>query len=193
MKPKLLVTRKVFPEVIEALSAVFDVDHNLADDAWTPEELRRRAGVCRALYVVASDRVDAALLDACPALVMIATGSVGYNHIDLDACSARGVLVTNTPDVLTEATADMGWALLMAAARRICVSERWLRAGHTKATGRPCTGCALAAHGLRTSCAPGCAQFARIVGAKDCLEGCAPCLLSLRHAVPNAAGGWGRA
>ena len=129
MKPKLLVTRKVFPEVIEALSAVFDVDHNLADDAWTPEELRRRAGVCRALYVVASDRVDAALLDACPALVMIATGSVGYNHIDLAACTARGVLVTNTPDVLTEATADMGFALLMAAARRVSESERWLRAG----------------------------------------------------------------
>ncbi|MEI6547562.1 MAG: D-glycerate dehydrogenase [Burkholderiales bacterium] len=129
MKPKLLVTRKVFPEVIEALSGVFEIDHNLADDPWTPQELRRRASVCRALYVVASDRVDVALLNACPALVMIATGSVGYNHIDLDACTARGVLVTNTPDVLTEATADMAWTLLMAAARRVSESERWLRAG----------------------------------------------------------------
>ena len=129
MKPKLLITRKVFPEVIEALSGVFEIDHNSNDDAWTPEELRRRASVCRALYVVASDRVDAALLEACPELVMIATGSVGYNHIDLDACTARGVLVTNTPDVLTEATADMAWTLLMAAARRVSESERWLRAG----------------------------------------------------------------
>lgn len=129
MKPTLLITRKVFPEVIEALSGVFEIDHNSNDDAWTPDELRQRASACRALYVVASDRVDAALLVACPELVMIATGSVGYNHIDLDACTARGVLVTNTPDVLTEATADMAWTLLMAAARRVSESERWLRAG----------------------------------------------------------------
>lgn len=129
MKPKLLITRKVFPEVIEALARVFEIDHNLNDDIWSPDELRRRASACRALYVVASDRVDAALLAACPELVMIATGSVGYNHIDLDACTARGVLVTNTPDVLTEATADMAWTLLMSAARRVSESERWLRAG----------------------------------------------------------------
>ena len=129
MKPKLLITRKVFPEVIEALSGVFEIDHNLDDDSWSSEELRRRASGCRALYVVSSDRVDAALLDACPQLVMIATGSVGFNHIDLEACTARGVLVTNTPDVLTEATADMAWTLLMAAARRVSESERWLRAG----------------------------------------------------------------
>jgi hypothetical protein len=129
MKPKLLITRKVFPEVIEALSGVFEIDHNSNDDAWTPEELRRRASVCRALYVVASDRVDAALLEACPELVMIATGSVGYNHIDLDACTARGVLVTNTPDVLTEATADMAWTLLMAAARRMVAACGAILAG----------------------------------------------------------------
>lgn len=129
MKPRLLITRTVFPEVIEALSGGFEIDHNLNDDVWSPEELRRRASACRALYVVASDRVDAALLEACPELVMIATGSVGYNHIDLEACTARGVLVTNTPDVLTEATADMAWTLLMSAARRVSESERWLRAG----------------------------------------------------------------
>ena len=129
MKPRLLITRTVFPEVIEALSGVFEIDHNLNDNVWSPEELRRRASICRALYVVASDRVDAALLEACPELVMIATGSVGYNHIDLEACTARGVLVTNTPDVLTEATADMAWTLLMSAARRVSESERWLRAG----------------------------------------------------------------
>ncbi|MGE0310436.1 MAG: 2-hydroxyacid dehydrogenase [Lautropia sp.] len=130
MKPRLLVTRKVFPEVIAHLDAVFDVEGNPADDDWRADELHRRVADKDALFVVASDRVDTALLDAAPRLRMIATGSVGFNHIDLDACAARGILVTNTPDVLTEATADMAWALLTATARRVTESERWLREGH---------------------------------------------------------------
>jgi len=73
--------------------------------------------------------VDAALLEACPRLKIVATGSVGYNQIDVAACTARSIVVTNTPDVLTEATADMAWALLMSTARRVTESERWLRDG----------------------------------------------------------------
>jgi len=129
MKPRVLVTRKVFPEVIVALSDAWEVIVNEGDGAWSAEELRQRATACDALYVVAGDRVDAALLDACPKLRIVATGSVGFNHIDVAACTARGIAVTNTPDVLNEATADLGWALLMAAARRVCESEHWLRAG----------------------------------------------------------------
>lgn len=130
MKPRLLVTRRVFPEVLEALAAEFEVRGNPDDAVWTDAEVRARAADCAALYVVATDRVDAALLDACPRLRIVATGSVGHNHVDLDACRARGIAVTNTPDVLTEATADMAWALLMATARRVTESERWLRGGH---------------------------------------------------------------
>lgn len=130
MKPKLLVTRRVFPEVLEALGQAYDIKANQDDATWTPEHTRALATDCDALYVVATDRVDAALLQACPRLKIVATGSVGFNHIDLEACSARGIAVTNTPDVLTEATADMAWALLMAAARRVSESEHWLRAGH---------------------------------------------------------------
>ncbi|MGD9942959.1 MAG: 2-hydroxyacid dehydrogenase [Burkholderiaceae bacterium] len=129
-RPKLLITRQVFPEVIDHLSPHFDIVSNQADDEWTPAELLQRAADRDALFVVSSDRVDRALIDACPRLKMIATGSVGYNHIDLRACAERGIGVSNTPDVLTEATADMAWALLMATARRICESEHWLRAGH---------------------------------------------------------------
>jgi gluconate 2-dehydrogenase len=129
MKPRLLVTRRVFPEVTEALAAAYEVHGNPDDAAWSSDELRERAAPCDALFVVATDRVDAALLDACPRLRIVATGSVGHNHVDLAACAARGIVVTNTPDVLTEATADMAWALLMAAARRVCESEHWLRAG----------------------------------------------------------------
>lgn len=130
MKSRLLVTRRVFPEVIAHLAEVFEVEDNPADDDWGADELRNRIADKDALFVVASDRVDAALLDAAPRLRMIATGSVGFNHVDLAACAARGILVSNTPDVLTEATADMAWALLMATARRVTESERWLREGH---------------------------------------------------------------
>ncbi len=129
MKPRLLITRKVFPEVMHALSQAYEVQANPDDALWSPAEFHARLANCDALVVVATDRVDEAALQAAPHLKIVATGSVGYNHIDLAACSARGIAVTNTPDVLTEATADMAWALLMATARRISESERWLREG----------------------------------------------------------------
>ncbi|MCO5106541.1 MAG: D-glycerate dehydrogenase [Burkholderiaceae bacterium] len=128
-RPKLLITRKVFPEVVERLAAHFDIDSNQDDEDWPRATLLARAADRDALFVVATDRVDRELLAACPRLKVVATGSVGYNHIDLAACAERGVAVSNTPDVLTEATADMAWALLMATARRVCESEHWLRAG----------------------------------------------------------------
>ena len=130
MKPRLLVTRRVFPEVMALLGTRFDIESNPADDDWSREQLLARVHDKDALFVVSSERVDAELLAAAPAVRIVATGSVGFNHIDLAACSERGVLVTHTPDVLTEATADMAWALLMAAARRVCESGHWLRAGN---------------------------------------------------------------
>ena len=129
MKPRLLITRKVFPEVTHALSQAYEVQANPDDALWSPAEFHARLAHCDALFVVATDRVDDAALQSAPHLKIVATGSVGYNHIDLAACSARGIAVTNTPDVLTEATADMAWALLMATARRVSESERWLREG----------------------------------------------------------------
>jgi len=129
MKPRVLVTRKVFPEVLEALRSAWEVVANEGETAWSAEELRAHAAQCDALYVVSGDRIDEGLLAVCPRLRIVATGSVGFNHIDVAACTARGIAVTNTPDVLNEATADLGWALLMAAARRVCESEHWLRAG----------------------------------------------------------------
>jgi glyoxylate reductase len=132
MKPKLLITRQIFDEVLERLLPHFEVESNQSDAEWSRAELLARVADKDALFVVTSDRVDAELLAAAPRLAIVATGSVGFNHIDLNACSARGVLVTNTPDVLNEATADMAWALLMSAARRVCESEHWLRAGHWK-------------------------------------------------------------
>lgn len=131
-RPRLLITRKVFPEVTDFLAERFTLETNDDDALWSRQDLLSRARDKDALYVVSSDRIDDELLNAAPKVRIVATGSVGYNHVDLAACAAHGVLVTNTPDVLTEATADMGWALLMAAARRVCESERYLREGQWK-------------------------------------------------------------
>ena len=132
MRPQVLVARRVFESVIQRLAAHFEVESNPDDSVWTPPELIARLQGKAGAFITGSARIDAALLDACPALKAICSMSVGYNHIDLDACSARGVLVTNTPDVLTETTADFGFALMMAAARRITESEHYLRRGEWK-------------------------------------------------------------
>ncbi len=130
MKPRILVTRANFPEVLEHLRARFDVEDNQADVPLAPAELRARLADKHAAFVTGIDRVDAALLDACPKLQAVCNLAVGYNNLDLAACTARGIIATNTPDVLNDTTADLAFALLMAAARRVTESERWLRAGH---------------------------------------------------------------
>jgi len=127
--PNLLIARKVFPATMERLKPHFEIHANEADVIWARDELIARAAGADALLISGGERIDRVLLDQCPRLRMIATGTVGFNHIDLAACAERGITVSNTPDVLTEATADMAWALLMAAARRLPEVERWLRAG----------------------------------------------------------------
>jgi glyoxylate/hydroxypyruvate/2-ketogluconate reductase len=128
-KPKLVISRAVFPSTLQALHPHFDIQSNQEDVLFSAQELALRAKVADALLVVTSDRVDASLLQHCTRLRMVATGSVGTNHIDLQACRDHDVQVSNTPDVLTQATADMAWSLLMASARRITQAERWLREG----------------------------------------------------------------
>ncbi len=133
MKPRILVTRATFPEVIERLRERFDVEDNQKDDTpWRGEELRRRLEDKDGVLSTGSDRIDAAVLDGAPRLKAVCNVAVGYNNIDLAACGERGVLATNTPEVLDDTTADTAWALLMAAARRITEAERWLRAGNWK-------------------------------------------------------------
>lgn len=128
-RPAVLVARAVFPEVLARLRTHFDVDDNPDDVIWSAGELSQRLRGKAGAYITGSERVDAALLDANPQLRAVCNMAVGYNNIDVDACTARGVLVTNTPDVLTETTADFGFALMMAAARRMAESEHYLRAG----------------------------------------------------------------
>lgn len=128
-KPRILVARAVFPEIIEALQQHFEVEHNQADAAWSKADLIERLQGKAGVFTTGGERIDAELLAACPDLKICANMAVGYNNFDLPAMTARGVLATNTPDVLTETTADFGFALLMATARRVTESEHFLRAG----------------------------------------------------------------
>jgi gluconate 2-dehydrogenase len=128
-RPNVLVARNIFPDIVDRLRAHFDVDLH-ADAAPMPrDELVRRLQGKQGALITSTERIDAALLAACPELKAVCNMAVGYNHVDVEACTARGVWVTNTPDVLTETTADLGFALMMAAARRIAESEHFLRAG----------------------------------------------------------------
>jgi gluconate 2-dehydrogenase len=128
-RPAVLVARAVFPEIIERLAAHFEVEANPEDTVWSKAELSRRLNGKAGAFITGSERIDAEVLDANPQLRAVCNMAVGFNNIDLAACIARGVLASNTPDVLTETTADFGFALMMAAARRMAESEHYLRRG----------------------------------------------------------------
>ena len=126
---RVLVTFPMFDGVLATLRESFDVDA-VGDVALEdPAALAARAQGCAGLIVAGTPRIDAALLAACPSIKAVCSMAVGYNNIDLPACTAAGVLVSNAPDVLTETTADFGFALMMATARRITESEHFLRKG----------------------------------------------------------------
>ena len=126
---RLLVARRIFPEVLARLREHADVRSHEADEALSPAALAEQLQGCRGVFIAGTERIDAALLDACPDLRLVCSMAVGYNNIDVPACTERGVLVSNAPGVLTETTADFGFALMMATARRITESERFLRRG----------------------------------------------------------------
>ena len=128
-RPHVLIARAVFPEIITKLGQHFDVEYNPDDDIWPRDELIRRLQGKQGVFTTGGERIDAELLKACPDLKICANMAVGYNNFDVPAMTAAGVLATNAPGVLTETTADMGFALLMAAARRVAESEHFLRAG----------------------------------------------------------------
>ena len=128
-KPRILIARNLFTETVARLQAHFEVETNPQDALWTPAELAARLADKDGALTTGSERIDAALLAACPRLKVVANMAVGYNNFDVPAMVAAGVQGTNTPDVLTETTADFGFALLMATARRISESEHFLRAG----------------------------------------------------------------
>ena len=128
-KPQILVARAVFTQIITRLEQHFEVESNPLDEVWSKTQLIGKLRGKQGAFTTGGDRIDAEVLAACPDLKICANMAVGYNNFDLAAMTAAGVLATNAPDVLTETTADFGFALMMATARRITESEHFLRAG----------------------------------------------------------------
>ena len=129
MKPKVLVTREVFDEVLEYLSQYFEVTSNQSDVPFNPETLAIKLSDKQGAMVTLSDRIDTTLLGRCPNLKAVCNIAVGYNNIDLEACTKAKVMATNTPGVLDDTTGDFTWALILATARRVTEAEAYLRAG----------------------------------------------------------------
>ena len=128
-KPSILVARAVAPSTIARLEQHFDVRSNQADEPWSCEQLIEALQGRQGFFSVGAERIDAALLQACAQLRIVANMSVGFNNFDLEAMNRRRVVGTNAPGVLTETTADFGFALLLATARRVTEAERYLRDG----------------------------------------------------------------
>lgn len=130
MKPTIFVTRRLPAPAMSILETVAQVRlWDVIDQPVPREVLRQGLAEADGLLCLITDRIDADLLAAAPRLRVIANMAVGYDNLDLAACTARGILVTNTPDVLTETTADLAWALLLAAARRIVEGQKLIEAG----------------------------------------------------------------
>jgi glyoxylate reductase len=128
-KPMVVVTRALPREALELLASHATVDANAADEGYTPEELVSHARSADALIVLLTDRIDESILAQCPKLKIVANVAVGYDNIDVAAAARHGVVVTNTPGVLTDATADFAWALTLAVTRNVVPADRYVRDG----------------------------------------------------------------
>jgi len=126
---KVLVTRRIPEKGLEMLRARYETVVNPEDRVITKEEILEGVADADALLCLLTDRIDAEIIDAAPKLRVISNYAVGYNNIDVDYATEKGIVVTNTPGVLTETTADLAWALLMAVARRIPESDAFMREG----------------------------------------------------------------
>lgn len=129
VQPKVLVPKRIFPEAIEYLRERVELDYNGADKNLSPAELLERLQDKDGVVSMLTHRFSSEVMDALPRLRVIANIAVGFDNIDIPAATERKIIVTNTPDVLTETTADFAFALMMSAARRIPEGERVLRAG----------------------------------------------------------------
>lgn len=131
---KSILISNVLPENARRLiPPEFNVDYNPGDQPFTKQELIRRLQGKEGLICHIISTIDEEILGASPSLKVVSNVAVGYNNIDLAAARLHGVVVTNTPDVLTETTADFAWALLMAAARRVVDADHYARSGQWKA------------------------------------------------------------
>src|SRR5271165_7195800 len=131
-RPKVFVTRRIPAAGLDVIRAQCDADVWPGDLPPTYDTLRQKIADCDGLVSLLTDRVDAALLDSAPQLKVVSNYAVGFNNIDVPAATARGVCVGNTPGVLTDATADMAFCLLIAAARQVVEGHEYSRSGQWK-------------------------------------------------------------
>jgi lactate dehydrogenase-like 2-hydroxyacid dehydrogenase len=130
MAPRAVVTRRIPEEALERLREAVEVEVSRADRALEPDELRALVAGAEGVVTMLHDKVDGAFLDAAgPQLRVVANVAVGYDNIDVEAARERGVVVANTPGVLTDATADLAFALILAVTRRLGEGERLIRLG----------------------------------------------------------------
>ncbi len=132
VKPKVFATRRIPEAALERIGQQCELEVWPEQMPPSYEYLTRKAAECDGLVSLLTDRIDAALMDAAPRLKVVSNYAVGFNNIDVAAATARGIAVGNTPGVLTDATADMAFCLLIAAARRLIESFDYARAGHWK-------------------------------------------------------------
>lgn len=128
-RPAVLITKRIFPEAAELLRRHAEVDYVDSDDGLPAEELSGRARGKLGIVSQLTDRFDAAQIERLDGVRVISNVAVGFDNVDLAAASRRGILVTNTPDVLTDTTADLAFALLLAAARRLIEGHRFVHSG----------------------------------------------------------------
>lgn len=129
---KVLVTKRVFPEAVEYLKQRFAVDYVGTDEGLPPAELRQRVNGVDAIVSQLTDKFPAEFIETLDGVKVIANVAVGFDNIDVAAATRKGILATNTPDVLTETTADFAFALLMAAARRVVEGHAFVHSGEWK-------------------------------------------------------------
>ncbi|GFN22317.1 2-hydroxyacid dehydrogenase [Thermanaeromonas sp. C210] len=132
---KVYVTRPVPQPAIDLLAERCEVEVNPEDRVLSKGELIEKIKGRDGVFCLLTDKIDAEVMDAAPGVKVFANMAVGYDNIDIPAATARGILVTNTPGVLTEATAEFAWALLFAVARRVVEADKFMRAGKYRAWG----------------------------------------------------------
>lgn len=128
-RPKVLVTRKIPEEAIELLAQHCELDLNREDRPLPAAELAARARGCQGIVCLLLDKINEELLSAAPGLKVVSNVAVGFDNVDLAAATRSKVMITNTPEVLTDTTADFAFTLLMAAARRVVEADRFVRDG----------------------------------------------------------------
>lgn len=184
-RPTLYITRLLPQPVLDAIPRQYRMLTEPTDGSPTEEELRRGFAEAHAVICTLTDRIDASVLSHATKLKIIANYAVGYNNIDLPAAAQRGIIVTNTPDVLTDATADLTWALLLALPRRVVEGDAWVRTGHwpgwtpTQMLGADVSGKTLGIIGMGRI---GQAVAQRAVGFRM------PVIYAGRHSVPSPPG-----